>query len=153
MKVSSLVGFAIAASLLTVSAPAFALGIASHNSIAVQRVVFSGSSADVNGFADFDVTFKNNGPVAVNRVVFALDTPEGYRSTIEDVGTFAAGATITHDLRVASIGGFQFPTDATTVRVNAVQYADGSLWSAPAQPQAPWQAPQPPAVPVGAYAL
>src|ERR1700761_3852507 len=98
MKASNLFGIAMAASLLAISAPAFAFATGSQNTIALERVVFNGSSAELNGLADFDVTFKNNGPVAVNRVEFSLDTPAGYSTTIEDVGTFAAGATITHDL-------------------------------------------------------
>lgn len=153
MKASTLVGFAIAASVLTVSAPAFAFSENSNNTIAVQRVVFNGSSPEVNGLADFQVTFKNSGPIAVNRVEFALDSPEGSSTLLEDVGTFAAGATITHDLRVAYLGGEQVPSGATKVRVNEVQYADGTVWLARVKPQAAWQAPQPPALPVGAYAL
>jgi hypothetical protein len=153
MKPSPLVGLAMAASLLTTAAPAFAFSANANNTIAIGRIVFNGSSADVNGLADVHVTFKNNGPVAADRVEFALDTPEGYSTLLEDVGTFAAGATITHDLRVAYLGGTQAPNEAATVRVNKVEYVDGSVWNAPVKPQADRQAPQPPAVPVGAYAL
>jgi hypothetical protein len=153
MKTSPLVGLAMAASLLTIAAPAFAFSANSNNTIAIQHVVFTGSTPDVNGLTDFQVTFKNSGPVAVDRVEFAVATPEGYSTTLEDVGTFAAGATITHDLRVAYLGGTQAPNEAATVRVNKVEYVDGSVWSAPVKQQAAWEAPQPPALPVGAYAL
>jgi hypothetical protein len=153
MKPSPLVGLAMAASLLTIGAPALAFGANSSNTIAIQHVVFNGSTTDVNGLADFRVSFKNNGPVAVDRVEFTLDTPEGYSAVLEDVGTFSPGVTITHDLRVAYLGGTQAPNEATTVRVNKVDYVDGSVWSAPATPQTDRQAPQPPAIPVGAYAL
>lgn len=153
MKPLPLVGLAMAASLLTIAAPAFAFSANSNNTIAIQHVVFNGSSADVNGLTDFQVTFKNSGPVAVDRVEFALDTPEGYSTVLEDVGTFAAGATITHDLRIAYLGGTQAPNGATKVRINKVEYVDGSVWNAPVRPQADRQAPQPPAIPVGAYAL
>ena len=152
MKVSTLVGYALAATFLGTAGPAFALSTTSPNTIELQHVTVSGSTGDSGGLAAVDVRFRNNGSVTANRIDFSVETPEGGTALVADLGAFAPGATVDHVLRIPALAGSQSPNETTIVRVSAVRYSDGSTWTAPAK-QAAWEAPQPPAIPVGAYAL
>src|ERR1700719_1018685 len=77
MKVSTLVGYALAATFLGTAGPAFALSTTSPNTIELQHVTVSGSTGDSGGLAAVDVRFRNNGSVTANRIDFSVETPEG----------------------------------------------------------------------------
>jgi len=66
--------------------------------------------------------FRNLSAVPATRVTFEVDAWGSPVHRIEDVGTFAQGATISHDFpNFSNIPG-------ETVSVAAVTFADGSVW-------------------------
>jgi hypothetical protein len=118
---------AVAASLLSVAAPAAAMS--NQGPIDVQSVTSVPASADdtlVPGVVQ--VVFQNTADVAAREVTFEITDLTGRTKDVEDVGTFAKGATIRHSFQVIRGG------DSAQVRVVRVELADGSSWSA--QPEA-----------------
>jgi hypothetical protein len=66
--------------------------------------------------------FRNTSAVPATRVTFEVDAWGSPVHRIEDVGTFAQGATIRHDFPNSS------NVPGETVSVAAVTFADGTVW-------------------------
>jgi hypothetical protein len=118
---------AIAASILTLAAPAAAYTI--QNPIEVQNVMASAGHEETPGVVR--IAFQNTTDSDVHEVTFRVNDVAGHRAEVKDVGTFAKGVTIRHEFHVAKV------TDGATASVVHVELADGSTWDAPlaAEPQ------------------
>jgi len=71
------------------------------------------------------ISFVNRAALKATDVRFAVSTPGGTQ-TIEDVGSFAPGAQITHNFALARTG-LNF-SDPAKCAVQSVTYSDGSTW-------------------------
>ncbi len=128
---------AIAASILTLAAPAAAYTI--QNPIEVQNVFGSQGHEEIPGVVRIE--FQNTTDAAVREVTFHINDAAGHATQVEDVGSFAKGVTIRHEFHVAKI------TDGASASVVHVELADGSTWDAPLAPQPRRQAAAIPAIP------
>jgi hypothetical protein len=71
------------------------------------------------------ISFVNHAVLKATDVRFAVATPNG-TETIDDAGSFAAGARITHNFSPA-VGGANF-SDPTSCAVQSVTFSDGTTW-------------------------
>jgi hypothetical protein len=143
--VNSILGGALAASLLTLGLPMAA------NSQAAEPVVITNVSTTMGhptlGQPTIvSVAFENTSDVPATSVEIRLTDAAGDESYVNDSGTFSKGAKIQQEYRIDRFGN-----DASA-SVVGVEFADGSSWgdTAPAGSQA---AIQPVPTPIGAYAL
>lgn len=112
----------LAAPLAANAAPTdSALALASSAPIVVSDINVQPTNQQNPGF--LSLAFKNTSNVAASEVVFELDANGRYNRQIDDVGTFAPGAIITHGYFDNSGASDQ------QVKVVKVQFADGTIWS------------------------
>jgi hypothetical protein len=71
------------------------------------------------------ISFVNRAALPVTDVRFAVTTPNGTQ-TIDDVGSFAGGARITHNFAPA-VGGANF-SDPASCAVQSVTFSNGTTW-------------------------
>ena len=71
------------------------------------------------------ISFVNRAPMPATAVRFAVTTATGTQS-IQDVGTFSNGASISHNFSPA-VSGENF-SDAALCAVQSVTFSDGSTW-------------------------
>ena len=71
------------------------------------------------------ISFVNRSAVPATDVKFAVSTPNGTQ-TIDDAGTFGAGARITHNFSPAN-DGLNF-SDPAKCAVQSVTFSDGTTW-------------------------
>lgn len=127
-SMKTLLGGALAASVLALAAPATAQ--TTSNPIALQRVDTAPIVRVDSVPATVRLAFENTAATAAREVTFRITDGSGRQVEVDDVGTFSNGVTVRHDFRVAALG------DGISVRVVRVKLADGSGWvdSSP-QPQ------------------
>lgn len=82
---------------------------------------FGGSWA-IPTSADLSISFVNAGNVPATSVAFTLRSGND-TETVVDKGSFAPGASITHDFEVGAAFG-----SATHIEVESVTFADGTSW-------------------------
>jgi hypothetical protein len=97
-------------------------------STAINSVPIVGSEDDppIAGPTRVKVQFVNRGDEPATAVEFQVDSADA-SATIDDVGTFDKGAVVTHSF-------YNRLDPNATVSVVGVRYADGSEWSANAEP-------------------
>jgi hypothetical protein len=96
---------------------------------AVSSVPIVGSEDDpapLAGPTRVQIQFVNRGDEPATEVEFQVDSSEATK-TIDDVGTFDKDAVVTHSF-------YRLLDPNATVSVVGVRYADGSEWSANAEP-------------------
>jgi hypothetical protein len=71
------------------------------------------------------ISFVNRAALKATDVRFAVSTPNG-TETIDDAGSFATGARITHNF-VPAVGGANF-SDLASCAVESVRFSDGTTW-------------------------
>jgi hypothetical protein len=119
----TLVGGVLAASLLSLAAPATAQTLPS-DPIALQRVDVIPNTSPSSGFPTIvHVAFANTNQLAARKVTFLITDGGGRQVEVDDVGTFTQGTSVRHDFRFASLDS------SARVRVVSVTLADGSAWS------------------------
>jgi hypothetical protein len=119
----SVISKVLLATSIAVSAPLAASAAQTAAPIAVSDVnVQPSGSLNQSGPGFISLAFANTSNVTANEVVFELNTGSAARQ-IDDVGSFAPGATIRHAFYDLSSSPDQ------QIKVIKVQYADGSTWS------------------------
>jgi hypothetical protein len=113
---------AIGATSIASAAPYQAAPIQIQNVHIVSRASTDKSSAPIAA----QIAFANANSVPATEVVFAVESDGAVIDRLDDVGTFATGATIVHN--------FPYNDLATnpSVEVAKVVFADGSTWYNPA---------------------
>lgn len=121
----TLIGGALAASLLALAAPATAADLP-QNPIVIESV--SSNPTDRIAYVPgvLDVAFRNDAGTAATKVTFLVTDAEGHQTEVSDVGTFSSGVTTRETTDVAQLD------DGVKVSVASVELADGSTWTAPA---------------------
>lgn len=128
MKPQSFAATLGTAAAILVAMPA--LGVASapatNNTIALQSYVVY-DTPNLEGNIPFQghvrVSFRNDGDVTATAVVFDVRDDHTGAERINDVGTFARGATITHEFHYLNVHAGE------ELQVAEVRYADGSVWT------------------------
>jgi hemolysin type calcium binding protein len=134
MKLNSTLTAALGAAVLLAAAPALASAADSQTGpVRLNSVqIFSTPSPDVDYFpGSADIAFTNDSDVPATNVEFALEANGVVLDRIEDVGSFAQGVTIKHHFSDTETSADQ------KVAVAKVTFADGSVWTNPAVPEAP----------------
>jgi len=134
MKLISTLTATLGAAVLLAAAPALASASDSQTApIRLDNVqIFSTPSPDVDYFpGSADIAFTNDSDLAATNVEFALEANGVVLDRIDDVGSFAPGVTIKHHFADSD------STPDQKVAVSKVTFADGSVWTNPAVPQAP----------------
>jgi hypothetical protein len=91
------------------------------------------SSFELVEIATYDVTFRNAGPVAADRIrLSALYGRRGKRATFDLTGLFPPGTDVSRHLRHTVSGGlYSFRAEKNDCVVDYVHFTDGSSWSPP----------------------
>jgi len=162
--VKTILGGALAASLLTLGLP-MAASSQTADPVIINNVSTTKGHPVLGQPTIVSVSFENTSDVPATSVEFRLTDADGNQTDVNDSGTFSKGAEIQQEYRIDRFGN-----DASASIVG-VEFADGSSWgTAPAAPTPRRQASenstpadaapaesqaaiQPPATPIGAYAL
>jgi hypothetical protein len=117
-----------AAVLAALPAVGTAVTPAASNTIALQSYAIS-SYAGNNEVSspsqgNVRVSFRNDGAVVANAVIFDVLDDGAYAGHIVDVGTFSKGVTITHEFHWVDAH------EGESLQIAQVRYADGTIWGA-----------------------
>jgi hypothetical protein len=118
---NTILGAAVAASLLTLVAPTAAWS-APGDPVTIKRVETAPALWETGIPGDMSIAFENQADTTAKVVVFRITDDQGREMVIDDVGTFAKGILIRHDFRVRDLG------DNGKAQVVEVQFVDGSTW-------------------------
>jgi hypothetical protein len=146
--VNTILGGVLASSLLTFGLP-MAANSQTADPIIIKNVSTTVGHPVLGEPTIVSVTFENTSNVPATSVVLRLTDAEGNQTDVRDSGTFSKSAAIQQNYRIDRFGS------GASASIVGVQFADGSNWGDPADgAQTSSQATiQPPATPVGAYAL
>ena len=117
------------------SMPAYAISESAHPSapVAVEacRTYMMGAGKSASHTNTIEIAFRDDQGVAARAVDFNVNWGSGDVQAIHDVGTFSPGVSVRHkfvytDPNASSL----FPNSPVTCEIEAVRFADGSVWHA-----------------------
>lgn len=118
----TLVGGALAASILALAVPATAITL-SNSPISIASVRSAPSNPETGNPGVVSLAFRNDAPVAASEVTFQITDDIGNTQSVKDVGSFATGVSIRSNFDVPDLA------DGAQARVVHVELADGSSWN------------------------